>query len=170
VTDPHVHLNGLSPSAAAEVLLRCCGAARWVAEMNQLRPFSSSEALYAAAERIWWSLTTTDHLAAFEHHPRIGADRAELSRRYGATAVLSQQEQAGVQGADLGVLDALAAANEAYATRFGFVFLVCATGKSAAEMLALLEARLHNERETELRIAAEEHMKITKLRLAGLGA
>jgi 2-oxo-4-hydroxy-4-carboxy-5-ureidoimidazoline decarboxylase len=166
--EPHRYLNVLASADAAAALRRCCGAERWVEQMNGLRPFASSEALYAEAERVWRGLAEQDHLQAFAHHPRIGASRAELERRFGATAALSGKEQAGVAQANAEVLDALAAGNRAYDERFGFVFLVCATGKSAAEILALLTARLTHDRATELRIAAEEHAKITRLRLEGL--
>ena len=170
MAEPHLHLNGLSSDDAAAALRRCCGAKRWVQQMTALRPFASRDALYLAADRVWRDLSVDDHLEAFAHHPRIGTDRQELERRYGATARLSGSEQAGVAGASAEVLDALREGNVAYEARFGFLFLVCATGKSAAEMLALLNARLPNERLAELQIAAQEHAKITRLRLEGLGS
>jgi 2-oxo-4-hydroxy-4-carboxy-5-ureidoimidazoline decarboxylase len=138
--------------------------------MSALRPFASSAALYMEAERVWRGLAVEDHLEAFAYHPRIGASRAELERRFGATAALSGKEQAGVAAADAQVLDALHAGNVAYEERFGFVFLVCASGKSAAELLALLTTRLVHDRASELRIAADEHAKITRLRLQGLSS
>ena len=168
--EPHVYLNELASDEAAAALGRCCGAARWVEQMNALRPFASSAALYAEAERVWRGLSVEDHVEAFAHHPRIGASRAELERRFGATAALSGKEQAGVAAANAQVLEALHAGNVAYGERFGFVFLVCASGKSATEMLALLTTRLANDRATELRIAADEHVKITRLRLGGLSS
>lgn len=166
--EPHRALNALSSSQASEALRHCCGAERWVVQMNALRPFESAAALYDAALRIWRALSVEDHLEAFAHHPRIGASRAEIERRFGSSAALSGKEQAGVAHAAQGVLDALQAGNLAYEERFGFVFLVCATGKSASEMLASLTERLGHDRATELRIAADEHEKITRLRLEGL--
>jgi 2-oxo-4-hydroxy-4-carboxy-5-ureidoimidazoline decarboxylase len=156
--EPHDFLNGLGPELAAVALESCCGARAWVEQMLALRPYSSSDALYAAAERVWLGLTVEQQLEAFAHHPRIG-DRV---------GGLSGQEQAGVASAGSQLLAALHAGNLAYEVRFGFVFLVCATGKSADEMLALLTERLTHDRDTELRVAAAEHAKITRLRLAGL--
>lgn len=168
MSEPHVYLNGLTSDQAAAALKRCCGAKRWVQHMNALRPFASSEALYLAAERVWRELSTADHLEAFAHHPRIGASPGELERRFGATAGLSSREQAGVASATAQVIEALREGNLEYEQRFGFVFLVCATGKSADEMLALLNERLPHDRLLELQIAAAEHAKITRLRLEGL--
>lgn len=168
--EPHVYLNELDSDEAAAALARCCGAARWVEQMTALRPFASREALFDAAERVWNALSVEDQLEAFAHHPRIGARPGELERRFASTAALSGREQAGVASASTPVIAALREGNVAYEERFGFVFLVCATGKSADEMLALLRERLTHDRATELRIAAAEHAKITRLRLAGLAA
>ena len=129
------------------------------------RPFGSREALLKAARDEWFSLLPGDWLEAFSHHPPIG-DRASLAARFPATHHLSEREQAGVGDARAEVLTALAAANQAYADRFRFIFIVCASGKSAEEMLRLLQARLPNDRDTELQVAAEEQAKITALRLA----
>ena len=148
------------------MLSRACGSARWVDRMMERRPFGSDARLLRTARIEWFGLTEADWLEAFSHHPQIG-DRASLAARFPATHDLSAQEQAGVGGARDAVLDALAEANAAYLDRFGFIFIVCATGKSADEMLALLRARLPNNRATELRNAAEEQAKITALRLGG---
>ena len=129
------------------------------------RPFGSREALLKAARDEWFSLLPGDWLEAFSHHPPIG-DRASLAARFPATHHLSEREQAGVGDARAEVLTALAEANQAYADRFGFIFIVCASGKSAEEMLRLLRARLPNDRDTELQVAAEEQANITALRLA----
>ncbi len=128
------------------------------------RPFGSRDALLTAAREEWWALAPDDWLEAFSHHPRIG-DRAALAARFPATHHLSSREQAAVGDATEDVLTALADANQAYVDRFGFIFIVCATGKTANEMLELLRERLPNDRATELRIAAEEQAKITALRL-----
>lgn len=170
MSEPHLYLNRLPNTDAFAALSRCCGAKRWVQQMNALRPFASSDELFAAAERVWRDLSVEDHLEAFAHHPRIGASPGELERRFGVTAALSGKEQSGVAAASSEVLDALREGNVAYEQRFGFVFLVCATGKSASEMLALLNERLAHDRIIELQIASGEHTKITRLRLAGLGA
>jgi len=157
-------INTASPEAARTILLRACGSTRWVERMMQRRPFGNDARLLFAARNEWFGLTEADWLEAFAHHPRIG-DRASLAARFPATHDLSAKEQAGIGGANADVLAALAEANERYFDRFGFVFVVCASGKSAEEMLALLQARLRNDRSAELRIAAEEQARITALRL-----
>ena len=116
---------------------RACGSTRWVDRMMARRPFGNDARLLSAARIEWFGLTEADWLEAFSHHPRIG-DRASLEARFPATHDLSSKEQAGVGGADADVIAALAEANERYFDRFGFIFIVCATGKSAEEMLALL--------------------------------
>ncbi|HET7292449.1 MAG TPA: 2-oxo-4-hydroxy-4-carboxy-5-ureidoimidazoline decarboxylase [Vicinamibacteria bacterium] len=157
-------LNALPEAEAQAALLRCCGSSRWAEAMTGARPFASGDALLAAAERAFAQLEPGDWMEAFSHHPRIG-DRAALEARLAATRAWSAGEQAGVAAAAPDVLDALAAGNRAYEERFGHVFLVCATGKSAGEMLALLHERLPNPPARELRVAAAEQAKITRLRL-----
>lgn len=144
-----------------EELLRCCGSRRWVERMADRRPFSSAQDLYKQAEDAWWSLEPADWLEAFSHHPRIG-DKAALRQKWAG------QEQAGAARAPDAVIDALAAGNAEYEKRFNHIFIVCATGKSAEEMLALLRGRLGNRPEEELRVAAGEQAKITRLRLEKL--
>jgi len=132
-----------------------------------LRPFRSDQALYEAARREWFALGPDDWKDAFAAHPRIG-DQKSLRGRFPATHQLSESEQAGVRAASDDVLDALAANNAEYEQRFGYIFIVCATGKSADEMLNLLHARLQNDPPSELRVAAFEQASITELRLRGL--
>jgi 2-oxo-4-hydroxy-4-carboxy-5-ureidoimidazoline decarboxylase len=153
------------PEVAQEILTRACGSTAWVNRMLARRPFGSQQALLAAARDEWFALSEPDWLDAFSHHPRIG-DRASLAARFPATHDLSAKEQSAVAFATAPVIAELAEANQAYFDRFGFIFIVCATGKSAAEMLALLRARLPHDRATELRIAAEEQAKITAIRLS----
>ena len=124
--------------------------------------------LFGMAERTWWRLAQSDWREAFTHHPRIGADVAKLRERFAATASWSEGEQAAVGQASEEVLQALAEANVAYEARYGYLFIVCATGKSAAEMLAILQERMDNPPANELRIAAGEQAKITHLRLEKL--
>ena len=133
--------------------------------MMARRPFPNDAKLFFAARNEWFGLTEVDWLEAFSHHPRIG-DRAALEARFPKTHDLSSQEQANVASAHEDVLAALAQANNDYFDKFGFTFIVCATGKSAEEMLALLRERLPHDRATELRVAAEEQAKITALRLS----
>lgn len=131
------------------------------------RPFGSREGLLGAGRDEWFALDPADWVEAFGQHPRIG-DRDSLARQFGETRHLAAKEQAGVAGASAPVLDALARGNAEYEARFGFIFIVCATGRSAEEMLDLLNARMVNPPEVEVRVAAGEQARITALRLAQL--
>jgi 2-oxo-4-hydroxy-4-carboxy-5-ureidoimidazoline decarboxylase len=159
-------LDAAADADARAILTRACGSARWVDRMMARRPFGGDARLLRAARIEWFGLTEADWLEAFSHHPQIG-DRASLAARFPETHDLSAKEQAGVGQGHADVLSALAEANATYLDRFGFIFIVCATGKTAEEVLALLRARLPNNRATELRNAAEEQAKITALRLGG---
>jgi 2-oxo-4-hydroxy-4-carboxy-5-ureidoimidazoline decarboxylase len=146
-----------SPLEEARALLTtACGAQRWVDRMLMRRPFGSRAALAAVAREEWFALDEADWREAFSHHPKIGEKSADR---------LASQEQSGVSGAAPQVLAELAAANREYEKKFGYIFIVCATGKSAEEMLALLRSRLSNDAAAEIRVAAEEQAKITTLRL-----
>jgi OHCU decarboxylase len=158
-------LNEAPDAEARAILSRACGSSRWVDRMMARRPFANDAKLLFAARNEWFGLTEADWLEAFSHHPRIG-DRAALEARFPHTHDVSAKEQAGVVPAREEVLNALAQLNNDYFDKFGFIFIVCATGKRAEEMLALLRERLPHDRATELRIAAEEQAKITVLRLA----
>lgn len=160
-------LNALDPAAARAELLRCCGSVSWASRMAAARPFADEAALVSAADVIWWGLDRSDWLEAFAAHPRIGS-RKDVEAKSGAERRWSEGEQSGANDATREVLDALAAANASYEAKFGHVYLVCATGKRADEMLDLCRARLANDPETELRVAAEEQRKITRIRLAKL--
>jgi allantoicase len=153
-------LNELAAGEAAAALHAVCGARAWVERMVAARPFEDVAQLVRAGERSWWSLGEADWLEAFAAHPKIG--QRETSARWSA------DEQSGVRAAGADVLDELAAANRAYEERNGFIFIVCATGKSAPEMLELLRARLATGRGEELRTAAEEQAQIVELRLRKL--
>jgi len=164
-------LNGLSGEAASRELLRCCGSRRWAREMAAARPFASVDAMTAAADSIWSSLDLADRLEAFAAHPKIGAGGARAadgSGGAGGDADWSAAEQAGTASASADVLARLAEANREYEARFGFIFIVCATGKSAEEMLDFVQRRLDNDPLIESRIAADEQRKITRLRIAKL--
>lgn len=161
-------LDSLPASEARRVLQRACGASRWVDGMLAARPFASSWTLFEQAAAVWSRLQAADFLEAFSHHPEIGENLDELRRRFAATAELSQDEQAGLRGASEATLVALRRQNQAYRERFGYAFIVCATGKTATEMLELLERRLHNSPDVELGVAAGEQAKITRLRLEKL--
>jgi len=132
--------------------------------MTSVRPFISHEDVLAKADRVWWSLREDDWLEAFRSHPKIGEQKAAAAQSEQARN-WSKQEQSGTVGADAETRAALAAGNREYEKRFGFIFIVCATGKSSAEMLAILNARLQNDLKAELSVAAGEQGKITRLRL-----
>ncbi|HET6150237.1 MAG TPA: 2-oxo-4-hydroxy-4-carboxy-5-ureidoimidazoline decarboxylase [Polyangia bacterium] len=166
---PHAVLNALPMEAARQALASCCGARRWVAGMLARRPFASSEALHAAAAEVWQGLERADFLEAFAHHPRIG-ERADARAADAAAATgraWSAEEQARAAAAP-DEATRLRALNQEYAERFGYIFIICATGKSAAEILAALRARLPHDPEAELAIAAAEQAQITHLRLEKL--
>jgi 2-oxo-4-hydroxy-4-carboxy-5-ureidoimidazoline decarboxylase len=157
-------INGWSDDEAIALFQRCCGSRRWAERMARLRPFDSDAAVLESAERTWWGLDRDDWLEAFAAHPRIG-DRDAMRAKFAATAAWSVREQAGVNVASEDVLQALADENHRYQERFGYIFIVCATGKTAEEMLALLRERLPNDADREIRVAAAEQAKITRIRL-----
>jgi 2-oxo-4-hydroxy-4-carboxy-5-ureidoimidazoline decarboxylase len=164
-----VKLNALGREAAAEALLRCSGSTRFVESMLARRPFASRGAVFLATAEVWAELGPADFREAFAQHPEIGANLDDLRKKFAATADWSQAEQAASAGASDATLLALQQGNQAYRARFGYTFIVCASGKSAAEMCVLLEARLGNLPDDELAVAAAELAKITDLRLEKLG-
>jgi 2-oxo-4-hydroxy-4-carboxy-5-ureidoimidazoline decarboxylase len=163
-------LSALAVDERAEALARCCGARRWVALMEARAPYADAADVHRAADAAFAALGRDDWLEAFGHHPQIGASLEALRARFPSTARWSGGEQAQVLGTSEATLRALADGNAAYLARFGYIFIVCATGKSAEEMLALLEVRLRHAPDTELSIAAAEQIQITHLRLDKLAA
>lgn len=159
-----VTLNDLEPATARAALTRCCGATRWVVRMLEQRPFTDRAEVLYTADVVWWGLTADDWREAFAHHPKIG-DLESIRARFANTRVWSAREQAGVQDASEAVLQGLAQGNQDYEAKFGYIFIVYAIGKSAAELLHLLQLRLSNDPETESHIAAEEQRRIIQLRL-----
>lgn len=160
-------INELSEAQAIAEFLKCCGSAVWARQMSDGRPFSNSNELASKADEIWWSLTEQDWLEAFRAHPKIGEKKAAAAQSAEAEA-WSAQEQSESERAAAETKTALAEGNREYEERFGFIFIICATGRSAEEMLAALNSRLHKDRPSELRVAAEEQRKITQLRLQKL--
>jgi OHCU decarboxylase len=160
-------LNSLAADEAAKELLQCCGSKRWAAETANRRPFPNEENLLAAANDVWWSLDARDWLEAFRSHPKIGEKKAtdKVSAR---SQQWSGQEQSGVANAPAETATSLATLNREYEQKFGFFFIICATGKSSEEMLAALRERLQHDPAAELPIAAAEQSKITGLRLKKL--
>ncbi len=161
-------LDAMTEGEAREALTRCCGSSRWVAGMLSRRPFGDDASLERAADEVWATATPDDVREALSHHPEIGADLDELRRRFASTATWSSGEQSGVSAASDETLHALRDGNRRYRERYGHTFVVCATGKSADEMLALLRERERNAPEHELSVAAAEQGKITKIRLRKL--
>jgi 2-oxo-4-hydroxy-4-carboxy-5-ureidoimidazoline decarboxylase len=166
--DAWQRLDAASEADAREFLTTCCGSGRWVERMLAHRPFGSEAQLQAMARQEWFALTPDDWREAFRHHPPIG-DRESLRGRFPRTAHLSADEQRRVGEASDATLGALAEGNRAYQEKFGYTFIVCATGKKAEEMLAILCDRLNNEPQEELLIAAGEQAKIMELRLRRIG-
>lgn len=158
-------LNAAPHTEAVAALFRCCGCAGWAGAVASARPFPSPEALVAVSEVIWAKASNEDVLEALSHHPRLG-DRETLRARFLASHDWSADEHSAVSAADGATLEDLAQANQDYETRFGHIFVACTTGKTAADLLALLRERLGNAPGPELKIAALEQMKITRLRLA----
>ena len=160
-------LNSLTADEAAKELLQCCGSKRWATEMTSQRPFPSEETLLAAANDIWWSLDRSDWLEAFRSHPKIGEKKA-ADKVSAQSQQWSGQEQSGVTNASHTTVSTLATLNHDYEQKFGFIFIICATGKTSDEMLSALRERLQHDPQAELPIAAAEQSKITELRLKKL--
>ncbi|WP_201979443.1 2-oxo-4-hydroxy-4-carboxy-5-ureidoimidazoline decarboxylase [Hymenobacter rubidus] len=161
-------LNNLPKPALAEALQKCCGSTAWVKNMGAQFPIASTQILMEQAQTQWNKLTEADWREAFTHHPKIGGDVEALRAKFASTSTWAEGEQASVKQASQETLEALATGNEDYECKFGYIFIVCATGKTAAEMLALLQARLPNKPEDEILIAAGEQDKITRIRLEKL--
>ena len=159
--------NDLPAGRATELLTACCGSSRWVARMEERRPFASRDQLLATADEIWKGLGPDDWKEAFKHHPRIGETSAAINQGQ-RSAEWSANEQASVTGASESIRLAQKDMNAQYERRFDFIYIVCATGKSPNEMFAIARERLSNDPATELRVAAEEQRKIMRLRLEKL--
>lgn len=160
-------LNELPQEKAVAAFLDCCGSREWAAAMTSTRPYPMLENLFTTAERIWFSLSVADHLEAFAAHPKIGEKKRAATQKQRA-ADWSAGEQESINLAEEAVKTQLVEVNGLYERKFGFIFIVCATGKTADEMLAIAKARLGNSVETELEIAAVEQSKITEIRLTKL--
>ena len=157
--------NALPSAQAESALLDCCGSTRWAAGVASRRPYATMEKLHKAADGIWWNLGRADWLSAFSHHPQIGEKPAIGSESARGWA---EGEQTGARAASDDVKARLARANRAYFEKFGYIYIVCATGKTAEGMLAILNQRLQNDLPSELSIAAEQQRLITRIRLEKL--
>jgi len=158
--------NAASETAALDAMIACCGARRWAQALVAMRPIQNQETMLAAADRVWSTMGEPDWMEAFACHPRIGGGIGERKAHATPKSVAwSAQEQSGAAQAAERVLAELAAGNAQYEERFGFTYIVCATGKSAEEMLAILNRRVASDRAAELREAAEQQRQITGIRL-----
>ncbi|AFL87193.1 OHCU decarboxylase [Terriglobus roseus DSM 18391] len=156
--------NAMSADAAAQVALPCCGSHAWAHGLAARRPLSTLPELLAASDAAWWSLNESDWREAFNSHPRIGEQHAQAAAT-DTSLRWSEGEQNSAMLSDDAAKAKLAAANKAYEAKFGRIFIVCATGKTAQEMLAILERRMHNIPEDELHESAEQQRQITHIRL-----
>lgn len=159
--------NTLDKQQLREALYKCCGSKTWVEKMLPFIPADDMVELLEDAEEQWFECSEQDWKEAFAQHPRIG-DMESLKKKFASTAGWAASEQAGATTASKQTLEALAEVNRLYEEKFGYIFIVCATGKSAEEMLAMLQMRLQNSPEVEIEVAADEQNKITKLRLEKL--
>jgi 2-oxo-4-hydroxy-4-carboxy-5-ureidoimidazoline decarboxylase len=155
--------NSIDPSAAAEEILPCCGSRAWAAELTARRPIADEDHLLISSDAVWLSLPKAAWQEAFDSHPRIGQQKAKAATETSLT--WSATEQSAAMNADDAAKLALAEANKLYEEKFGRIFIVCASGRSASEILASLEARMKNDAVTELHEAAEQQRQITQLRL-----
>ena len=155
--------NNADDATAFDAMIACCGAKRWAAAMVALRPIGSVFALSEAADRVWSTMNESDWMEAFACHPRIGERKA--AHATAKSVAWSKQEQSSAASASENVLAEIAEGNAQYEERYGFTYIVCATGKSAEEMLAILKRRLACNRDAELREAAEQQRQITQIRL-----
>jgi 2-oxo-4-hydroxy-4-carboxy-5-ureidoimidazoline decarboxylase len=160
-------LNNLPPDQATTEFLKCCGSSNWARQMVTSRPFSSIDQMCANSSAIWNDLDRDDWLEAFRKHPKIGQKKAETKVDEQSHA-WSSQEQSRIADAQQVTLNKLARLNREYEEKFGYIYIVCATGKSSEEMLEILKSRMGDQPDEELRIAAGEQEKITELRLRKL--
>lgn len=161
------NINRAIASDVESLFRDCCGSNEWARRMTESRPFGSEIKLFETAAEIWHSLQPLDWLEAFASHPKIGESKADTSQQK-QSAEWSSGEQAGMNSADDRIRQMLSDANQKYFDKFGFIFIVCATGKTAQEMLELCSERLGNDPESEIKIAANEQQKITEIRLQKL--
>ena len=155
--------NAMTAEAASEAVLPCCGSHAWALGLASRRPLSTLPELLAASDAAWWSLTEADWQQAFDSHPRIGEQHA-----VGATETSlawSAGEQHAADLSDATAKEVLAEGNRAYEAKFGRIFIVCATGRTAQEMITILSRRMHNTPEAELHETAEQQREITHIRL-----
>ena len=158
--------NTLSHDELKEALIKCCASSAWVHRMLSHIPAEDMVELLEDAEIEWYNCTEEDWKEAFSAHPKIG-DASAVSK-HKSTAAWAADEQRSIETASAETLAALVKANKLYEEKFGYIFIVCASGKTAEEMLGMLHTRLQNNPQEEIRVAADEQNKITKLRIEKL--
>jgi len=154
--------NLLAVDEAIPPVLACCGSRAFAERIVAARPYAELDELLRKADEVWWSLGEADWLESFACHPRIGESRANGPRQFSAW---SQEEQSKAKAATTAVLDVIADKNREYESRHGFIYIVCASGRSADELLGILERRIGNSTAAEIQEAAEQQRQITNLRL-----
>jgi len=159
--------NALDFQTAKGKLLECCHSEKWATAMADKRPYSSLPKLQEAGEKVWLALGETEWLEAMQAHPKIG-DLTSLREKYANTKSMAAGEQSGLEGANEEILKELRNLNQSYEKEFGFIFIVCASGKSANDMLEILKSRINNNRAQELLNSAKEQARIMKLRMEKL--
>lgn len=160
-------LDEMSADEAAALLKECCGSLRWVSMMMARRPFRFRDSVFFAADLFWKSLTLRDRMEAFADHPRIG-EKTGARPQGERAAAWSAKEQSGMDVIESELRKEIAEINREYEDRFGYIYIVSAQGKTAAELLTIAKDRLRNDPETEIRVASEEQQKIMHLRLESL--
>jgi len=155
--------NAFDAAGAAREVLPCCGSRVWAESLANHRPFANADDLFASADAIWWALAERDWQEAFDSHPRIGQQHAKSATA--ESLKWSSEEQSAAMALDQAVKAALVDGNRRYEEKFGRIFIVCASGRSAAEILQILEQRMQNPPDLELKEATEQQRQITQLRL-----
>ena len=156
--------NKQNPDKSKEDLFKCCGSTSWVNKLMKHFPFVSIADLKIHSDQVWFSCQKNDWLEAFSHHPKIG-DKTDANKNLSSTSEWASQEQSAVKDAGQNILSDLSIGNQLYEKKFGYIYIICATGKTAGEMLDILTDRLRNSPEEELLIAINEQNKITHLRI-----
>lgn len=161
------NINNANIEQAYRIFESCCCAPKWIESMTDARPFAQPIDVFTTSDACFRQLTEADYLSAFEGHPQIG-NLQTLQDKYANTSESASHEQSGMSEADKSVLEEMHALNIQYLAKFGFIFIVCASGKSAQQMLDLIKSRINNEQHIELSIAGNEQAKITHIRLEKL--
>lgn len=160
-------INNADVEQIYQTFENCCCAPKWIEGMTNARPFAQPTDIFTASDECFLQLTEADYLIAFAGHPQIG-NLQTLQEKYANTSESASHEQSAMSNAQTSVLEKMHSLNIKYLEKFGFIFIVCASGKSAQQMLDLIKSRINNDQQTELAIASNEQAKITHIRLEKL--